>query len=395
MDSENSSGDDGQRAIYLDPNLQIIFGVTLMSVLGVASITPAFPKIGRALQLSSQSVGWLVTAFTLPGVLLTPVLGIIADRWGRKPILVPSLMLFGLAGSAGFLARDFTLLLVLRFLQGIGGASLGSLNVTIVGDLYRDRQRATAMGYNASVLSVGTASYPAIGGALATLGWHFPFVLPPVALPIGFPVLFVLKNPEPKSRQGFREYLRRVWESIKNRRVVGVFTASLVTFIILYGAYLTYFPFLMEESFAASSLLIGLAMSGMSMVTALTSSQVGKLVRVYSKGALIRAAFILYAIALAMMPLVPNLWMLLFPTALFGIAHGMNIPSIQTLLADQAPIEHRGAFMSANGMVLRLGQTLGPILMGTVFGLWGMGGAFFAGAGFALVMAVLASIMIA
>jgi ACDE family multidrug resistance protein len=383
-----------QKPIYLDPNLQIIFGVTLMSVLGVASITPAFPRIGKELQLSSQSIGLLVTAFTLPGVLLTAVLGILADRWGRKRILVPSLMLFGLAGGACSLARDFDLLLILRFLQGIGGASLGSLNVTIIGDLYRDRERATAMGYNAGILSVGTASYPAIGGALATLGWHYPFVLPLLAIPIGLFVLFALKNPEPKDAQGFRTYLRRAWMSVKNRQVAGLFVASLVTFIILYGAYLTYFPFLIENAFGASPLTTGLIMSWASLTTALTASQLGRLVKVLAKKTLISMAFILYALALAMMPLMPTLWTLLLPTALFGIAHGLNFPSIQTLLAELAPLEHRAAFMSANGMVLRLGQTLGPLLIGVAFGLGGLGIAFYVGAAFSIAMFALASITI-
>jgi ACDE family multidrug resistance protein len=57
-------------------------------------------------------------------------------------------------------------------------------------------------------------------------------------------------------------------------------------------------------------------------------------------------------------------------------------------------MEYRAAFMSVNGMVLRLGQTLGPLLMGAVFGLWGIGSVFYAGAGFSILMLVLAMIML-
>ena len=64
----------------------------------------------------------------------------------------------------------------------MGGASLGALNLTIISDLYAGPVRTEAMGYNASVLSVGTASYPAIGGALALLGWNYPFALSLFAL---------------------------------------------------------------------------------------------------------------------------------------------------------------------------------------------------------------------
>jgi len=383
-----------QKRIYLDTNLQIIFGVTLMAVLGVSSITPAFPKIVQELGISSKAIGLLITVFTFPGVVLTPVLGILADRFGRKKILVPALMVFGIAGGACAFARDFDLLLILRFFQGIGAASLGSLNVTIIGDLYSGKERATAMGYNASVLSIGTASYPAVGGALATLGWYYPFALPFIAIPMGLLVLFSLKNPELRNEQDLKEYFSNAWQSIKNRRVVGLFLASVITFIMLYGAYLTYFPLLIGGSFGAPPWMIGLIMAVMSLATAFTSSQLGRLAEIYSERTLLKATFILYALALVMIPFVPNLWAFLIPIIIFGIAHGVNIPNLQTLLAGLAPIEYRAAFMSVNGMVLRLGQTLGPLVMGAVFGMWGIGSVFYAGAGFSIAMLVLVALMI-
>jgi predicted MFS family arabinose efflux permease len=383
--------DSHPRPLYLDPDLQIIFSVTLMAVLGVSSVTPAFPKIGRAFDLSSQAVGNLITAFTLPGVLLTPILGILADRYSRKKTLIPSLMTFGLAGSACALVRDFALLLVLRFIQGIGAAALSVLYITLIGDLYSGKDRSAAMGYNASVLSVGTAAYPAIGGALATLGWYYPFTLPILAIPIGFLVIFTLENPEPRQEQRLQRYLQQAWASIKHGQSIALFVLTLLTFVILYGAYLTYLPFLMESAFQASPFTIGITMSGMSLATALTSSQLGKLVRVCSEKLLIQIASGLYALALLMIPLVPNLLVLWIPVILFGVAQGLSIPNLQTLLASLAPIEHRGAFLSVNGLVLRLGQTLGPPLMGMASSVGGIDTTFYGGAAIAGVMLVLSA----
>jgi ACDE family multidrug resistance protein len=286
------------------------------------------------------------------------------------------------------------LLLLLRFVQGMGAASLGSINVTLIGDLYAGRERTAAMGYNASILSIGTASYPAIGGAMATLGWYYPFILPLAALPVGLAVLISLRNPEPKSEQRFTEYLTDAWKSIANRRVLGLFAASTLTFIILYGSYLTYFPLLMGGSFGASPFVIGLIMSSSSLTTAFTSSQLGRLAKVYAERTLMRAACVLYALAMVSVLFVPNLWLFLIPAVIFGMAQGLNLPSIQTLLAGLAPIRQRAALMSINGMVLRLGQTLGPLVMGAVFTVWGISGAFYAGAGFGIAMLILVVIMI-
>jgi len=376
------------RPLYLDHNLQIVFLITLMAVLGVASLTPVFPKIAKELSVSPQSIGLLITVFTLPGIVLTPVLGVLADRFGRKKILVPSLMLFGIAGGACALARDFQLLLIFRFFQGVGAASIGSLNATLIGDLFSGKNRMVAMGYSSSVLSIGTATYPALGGFIALFGWYYPFLLPLLAIPVGLLVLFSLKNPEPDNQQDFFKYLRAAWKSMKNIRVLSYFTANLFTFIILYGAFLTFLPIFIGNRFSTSPFLIGLVMSCMSVVTAITASQLGPLIRIFTDSRLLKLSFILYALGLLLIPFVHSLWFLVLPIILFGLAHGTNIPIIQALIAGEAPMEYRGAFMSLNGMILRLGQTLGPLVMGAVYVLFGISGVFFAGSVMALGIAV-------
>lgn len=379
------------RKLYLDTNLQIIFGITLMAVMGVATITPAFPAIAGELNISAQKVGLLITVFTLPGVFLTPVLGVLADRYGRKKIVIPALMLFGVAGTACFFARDFNVLLLLRFFQGMGGGSLGSINTTLIGDLYDGNERAAAMGYNASVLSMGTASYPLIGGALTVLAWHYPFLLSAIAVPIGLLVLFKLKNPEPVKPESMREYFGNIKKSI-NLQVVGLFCVSVLTFVILYGVYLSYFPFVVKNSFNGSPVTIGLLMSAMSLTTAATSSQLGKLTSRYRAKSLMLVGFAFYGLALAMIPFMPAVWLLLIPTMIFGLGHGINIPCLLTLMSGFAPLEHRAAFMSINSMVLRMGQTIGPPLVGVFFALGGIEMAFLAGTAVAIIMLITTAI---
>jgi ACDE family multidrug resistance protein len=372
--------------VYRDRNLQIIFTITLMGVLGVASITPAFPRIIRELRLKPGQIGLLITVFTLPGIFLSPFLGILADRFGRKRILVPSLVLFAVAGGSCGLVRDFHHLLILRFFQGVGASALAALSATVIGDLYEGRTRAAAMGYNASVLSVGTAGYPAFGGALALFGWYYPFYLPVLALPVAWLVLFRLDSPEPTGKLRLKEYLAGAGAVLANRRVVGVFLVSVATFIILYGSLLTFFPLIASERFGASTMAIGLLMSAMSVTTAITSSQLGRLTKRFSEAVLIRTSFLLYGAALSVIPATPTLELYLVSAFIFGLGHGVNIPSIYSLMAGYAPMEHRGVLMSVNGTVLRLGQTMGPLVMGLAFTLWGITGPFYVGAALALLV---------
>jgi len=387
MSDMNEYDLEGQgRPVYRDPNLYVIFGVSLMGVLGVSSVTPAFPAIVKALGISPQAVGSLITVFTLPGVLLTPVLGVLSDHFGRKRILIPALLVFAGAGAACALVRDFQLLLILRFFQGAGAAGLGALNLTILGDLYAGIERTEAMGCNSSVLSAGTAGYPAIGGALAMLGWFYPFLLPLAAIPVAVAVVFSLENPEPTNSQGLREYLSDAWTIICTRQVFTLFVVGIVVFMILYGSYLTYLPLLIADSFSLSPFAIGAIISISSVAAALTSSQLGRLAKLCSERQLIAIACVLYAVALFMMPGIPNPSLLAIPTTLYGIAGGITMPSLITLLSALAPMEQRGVLMSVNGMVFRFGQTLGPVVMGLLYGVAGMGGVFYGGAVCALAM---------
>ncbi|TVR29207.1 MAG: MFS transporter [Balneolaceae bacterium] len=360
------SNSPGQK-LSKDVNLYIIFGVTLTAVMGVSSIAPAFPSIARSLDVSSGQIGLLITFFTLPGIIFTPIFGILADRFNRKVILVPSLFLFGIAGTACAFATSFEQLLLFRVFQGIGSAALGVLNLTLIGDLYTGNQRATVMGYNGSVLSIGTAMYPAIGGALAIVGWHYPFFLSLIAIPVGLFALFGLKLKSGKNGLGLNLYLKEIRSALYSKMVLGLFLGMFFTFIILYGGYITFFTILLDEKFEKSSLAIGIILSGSSILTAITSAQLGRLTQRFSEKSLITTAAILYTVTFLLIPAIDNIWYFILPISIFGIAQGINIPSILNLLTGYAPQELRAAFLSVNWMVMRVGQALGPYLLGLVY----------------------------
>jgi len=380
--------------IPLEPNLFLMFGVTLMVVMGVASVSPAFPTIMRELGITEQEVGLLISFFTVPGVLFAPVAGVLADRIGRKKILIPALFLFGIAGGACGFVHEFRHLLALRFLQGLGATSMGTLNVTIIGDLYTGRTRTSVLGYNITVLNIGTAMYPAIGGALAMLGWQYPFMLPLVAIPLGVAVLFLLDSPEPDTDQAFISYIGDVVRSLGRRQAAGVFIIGVVSFLVLYGAYMTYLPILLDSRFSASSLAIGGVMFVTSFTTALTSTRAGSLAGRISEKYMIVTGFLCYALSMALIPFMNGLVMFVIPTALLGIGLGTSIPCIQSILVGMAPVRYRAAFLSVNSLMLRLGQTLGPLIMSGIMIVRGIDGVFFTGALLSLVMVIVAVTMI-
>ncbi len=384
---ENGSvADPAGRHLLLDRNLHVIFSISFVVVMGVSSLTPVFPAVVEALGIAPEQVGLLITLYALPGIFLTPVYGVLADRFGRKKVLVPALVLFAVAGSACAFVRDFQLLLALRFLQGIGGASLGFLTATLVGDLYQGALRTEAMGYKASVLSLSSAVLPLIGGGLALFGWYVPFALPIFGLAVGAAVLFVLDLDPPRAEVSFTSYLADAWVGMKTPRVMGLYLATLLSFVVLYGAYMTFIPLYLSGRFGSSAPSIGLIMTLGSLTTALTASRLGVLSRYVSPDKLLPVAFVLFAVSFLMIPLAPGYWWVALAVGVFGVGQAWNYAVVLTLLAGEAPEEHRAVFMGVNGMVIRIGQAMGPLIMAVVFAVGGMNAVFFTASGVCVVV---------
>ena len=382
------------KILLKDQNLMLIFAATLVVTSSITAITPAFSNIAQHLGISVSAVSLLVTAYTLPAIVLTPMLGIFADRHGRKRVLVTSLIVFGLSGGACFFAPNFTVLLILRFLQGIGGAALLSTNITIIGDLYNGPSRSKTMGYNATVNGFGSALYPALGGALALIGWNYPFLIPAVAVPVGLLLIPFLKIPEPRNKQKFSQYLRGIREVIRHREVIALFILTIGVNIVLVGGLFTYLPIFLEGNYGASALLAGVAISVWAASFSLGTTLSGKLAEKVSPRLLIKLSFVLSALVMVMLPFFGSALWTFVPAALLGVAHALYLPNEQTLLTDAAPSGYRGALVSLETTVKRIGETAGPLLMAGVYSAFGGEVVFFVAAGVVLSMLAVAACLL-
>jgi MFS family permease len=382
--------------VHHDRNLQIVIAVTLIAVLGSSSIGPALPAIAEDFKIPPEQIGWIITAFVIPIAVGTPVSGILADRFGRKQILVPALLLFAIAGVACAFSYNFRTLLEMRFLQGIGAAPLESLALTLISDLYAGKALTSAMAFNGSAIGISLALYPLLSGGLAILGWRYPFLMSLIAIPIGVLVLFFLQVPElqKKSDSYYQDYLQKIWCSIDNRQVIGLLIAVVSLFILLFGAYFTYIPILASDTLGASNVVIGIILASMALSMAFVSSQLALFTQSLSEVMLVKVSFIVYMVALIITPALHNVWLLVIPSLLFGAAHGMIFPSTQALLGGLAPQEYRAGFMAVNATALSLGQALGPVLAGTAFSIWGLQGVFYVSACFSAVVFGLMNILL-
>jgi len=362
-----------------------------MVMMMVAAVVPSFPGIMATFSISEQEIGLVITVFTIPLFILGWVGGIMADRIGRKKIFIWSLILFGVFGGACAFTSDFRLLLLWRMLQGIASAPLGGLLPTIISDLFSGNQRNEALGVNNTINYAGYVVFPVIGGALAGISWSSPFLLFLVAVPIGIIAKFYLKSPEPEKTQSLSEYFRGTLYYLKSWKVMWLFLATIITYILLYGAFLTYFTILVENRFSGAPIVLGSFVSVLGLMTAIASFQVGKLSKYLSSEKLVVIGFIIYAVATAIVPLISNIWLCLLPVALFGIGHGLNLPSLMEMASKVTPLEHRAGFMAIQTTMIPLGMTLSAPLIGFFYSVTGsIDMAFYFGGLLALVAPLLA-----
>jgi MFS transporter, ACDE family, multidrug resistance protein len=374
-------------SLFQDKNFYITNSVTLVAIMGGIIVAPSLPSLATTFRVQPQQMEWVMSAFLIPAALTTPIFGVLADRIGRKQVLVPALLLFAIAGGFAAFAQDFTTLVWCRFFQGVGAASLDLIALTMLGDLYHGRMMVTVMSFNAVLIGMSGTLYPLLGGLLASLSWRYPFLLFVVAIPIALLVLMVLKLPkQPKAaKTSLKSYFKTTFQSLGNRSVFGLFVAIAVSFMLEFGAFTTYLSILGGSTFGAATWVVGIILASKAISMSLLAPQLEKLTERFSAISLIRLSFVISAIALVIVPSIHNVWMLLIPNVLFGAALCLALPSSQALLAGLAAQDARGGIMSANMTVQAIGQALGPIVAGIAFSLWGMQGVFFASAGLALV----------
>jgi MFS family permease len=311
--------------------------------------------------ISDARIGLVITAYTLPGVFLTPFIGLAADRVGRRRVMIPLLFVFGGCGAAIGFAETFVQVLALRFLQGIGASALVTLAVTLIGDLYEGAQRNAVMGVNSSTIGTGAALYPLVGGGLAGIRWNVPFLFFGVGIGVGAAAVVALPEPDGREPSDVRTYLGGLRGIVTDPGALAIFGAILVVFFVFYGAVQTALPLLLSDEYALSAGEIGVILASVSAASAAVSSQYGRLSAWKSGPELIALGFVAYGCSLLGVRVSPSPRFVFLSLLAFGVGFGLALPSIDTAIVTAASDDLRAGMMGLRTSVLRLGQTLGPV----------------------------------
>lgn len=372
--------------------LALILCVALIGVMGVSITLPILPTLAATFGLGAAEVGLFITCFTLPSAFMTPVAGVLADRFGRKAVLLPGLALFACGGVGCALSDSFHSLLFWRAIQGLGAAPLGILYGTLVGDMFPEADRPKYMGMVGATISIGTALYPAIGGLLGGMSWRLPFWVSLCSLPVAALALTV-PLARPHRVMDWKRYAADSRSIILHPSALLLFGLTFLCFCILYGPTITSFPMLADQLFQATPIQIGGVFTLASLGTALIAMNLAKLDRLHSHRRLLFLAAGCYGVAqslmLALPPVISALWWLAIPIFIGGVAQGLTFPLLTARMTTLAPARNRAIVMAMNGTVLRLSQSVSPLAFGMGWALLGWPGPYIMGLGVSMLIGIL------
>jgi ACDE family multidrug resistance protein len=153
--------------------------VPFVLVLGNSMIVPILPTLERQLGISNFQTSLVVTLFSVTAALVIPLAGYLSDRFSRKHVIVPALLIYGGAGILSGLAafwQSYSWLIVFRAIQGIGAAGTTPIALALVGDMYKGAQESKALDLIEASNGFGKVVSPIFGSLLALLVWFALFL---------------------------------------------------------------------------------------------------------------------------------------------------------------------------------------------------------------------------
>src|SRR5690625_2914033 len=265
-----------------------IGSIPLMMTLGNSMLIPIFPAMKASLKLSQLQVSLTITMFSIAAALFIPIVGYLSDRFSRKVVIVPSLILCGLGGllaglGAAMLPQAYLWIIAGRILQGIGAAGTAPIAMALTGDLFKGGEQSRVLGIFEASNGLGKVLSPILGSLFGLIVWYSVFFAFPIIclVSIILVLLFIKEKNIKQSPSSLRKYMNGLKNIFKDegRWLAITYLAGGTCLFTLFGI-LFYLSDLLEEQHKIEGVLKGLilAIPLLVMVTTsyITGSKIGK-----------------------------------------------------------------------------------------------------------------------
>lgn len=355
--------------------IALVGGLAILS--STLSKTPVLPLFAADLGATPAEIGWIVIASTIPGILISFPAGAIADVFGKRRIIVASLIVFATAPFLYLLVSESWHLMAVRFYHGFATAIFGTVASAAIAQRFPE-QRAAMLSTYSSVTIVGRSVAPFLGGFLISVA-NFQSVY--VACAISGVIALALGLMLPKEAQAAQAKATAMPQFFSALRIVlqsrGIVLASLLEAaqFLVFGA-VEAFLALYAASVGIAPWQIGVILGVQLISIVLIKPVMGALSDRWGRRAVILPGLLLGIISVGLLPQTHNFIVLCVLSLTYGIAFATVTSSTSALVADHTRGGAFGASIGVLRTIMDVGQTIGPVLTGLLVAAWGYHAAF-------------------
>ncbi|MFJ7979063.1 MFS transporter [Lysinibacillus xylanilyticus] len=348
--------------------LSILLSNLFIAFLGIGLVIPVLPTIMNDLKISGSVVGYMVAAFAITQLIVSPFAGKMVDSIGRKIMIVAGLFIFGFSELLFGLGRTVEILFISRMLGGVSAAFIMPAVTAYIADITTLSQRSKALGYMSAAISTGFIIGPGIGGFLAEFGTRIPFYAAGI---LGFlaAILSIILLKEPTRTSDDTESAPSILGSAKRIFSPLYLIPFVLIFVLSFGlaAFESLFSLFVDHKFAFTPSDIAIIITGSGVVGAVAQLVLFDwLTKKMGEINLIRYSLILSAVLTFAMTIVSHYFAILFVTFFIFVGFDLIRPAVTSYLSKIAGNE-QGFVGGMNSMFTSLGNIFGPILGGILF----------------------------
>ncbi|GGQ82625.1 MFS transporter [Couchioplanes azureus] len=363
-----------------------VLTAAMLTIMAAAVIAPSLPAMSTEFAGREVLVRLTLTVTSLAIAVTAPIAGILADRLGRRPILVTSLALFAVAGTAGYFLPGLGTVIASRALLGVAVGGIMTSIGAIITDWFGGPRRATFLGLQQAFASIGGVVFLPLAGALAGVSWRTPFLIYAVALLV-LPLALAIREPARTTAQAAAADARTAPGAV--RWIAGTYALVLVATVVFFMAP-TQLPFHLP-AFGAGTTVTGMVVAGSTVTGILGALAFPRLRSRLSAGAITALAVALLGAGWLLVGTAAGLAALVAGILVGGTGVGIVVPNLNLRLAEVAPPARRGRILSGLVVAIFGGQFLSPLAVQPLTAALGIGGAFaWTGAGLLVLSALMA-----
>lgn len=332
-----------------------------MPVLGAVLLAPVLPTLTQVFA-DTPGVAILVPlVLTLPALfvaLFSPLAGYVADRVGRKQLLIIAMLAYALFGTAPLWLDSLGAIALSRVGVGIAEAAIMTCCTTLITDYYWGQKRNKYLGLQTMVSALAATAFFALGGALGSISWRTPFWLYAVSAVLVIPMIVKLWEPAKSHTQNTTAAKEPVpWRQIGAPAAVTLFGG------IVFYALIVHLPYVITGLGVTDTGLIGGAAAIASLATAAGAISFRYLAKLGTRKLLV-AAFGLAAVGLCLVSLAGNVPLAILGAVVASAGTGILLPTLLTWAVNGLEFSQRGRGTGIWTGTLFIGQFLTPIILG-------------------------------